>query len=128
MGTGSHEGVPGESVGVVDLVQKPAGVVQTQEGGGSGEGKEATCGEGVLDEAGSDHLGVDLEELHGVSAFLEIEFEDGEGNGGLDRSCYVTSATFEGLEDWSFDQAHSNRARLSPMDSVRRPFKLQRDI
>lgn len=77
----AHESVPGEAIGVVNLEEKTARVVEIEEWSGRGEGKEAACGEGVVEEASREHLGVDLREKLGGVAAMEKGFEDGEVDG-----------------------------------------------
>lgn len=63
------------------------GVGEGDEGGVGGEREEAARREGVVEEAGDGHLGLDLKEGVEVAALVEMGFENGEVDGG-----------FEGLE------------------------------
>lgn len=70
---GTHDGVPNEGVGVVEVVEYSEGVMKRDEIGVSGgEVDEPACGVGVSDEAGEDHLRHYLIELLQPLATLQL--------------------------------------------------------
>lgn len=69
---GTHESVPNEGVGVVEVVEYSEGVMERNEIGVSGEVDEPACGVGVCDEASEDHLRHNLLELPQPLASLQL--------------------------------------------------------
>lgn len=60
---GTHDGVPSEGVGVVEVVEYSEGMMEGNESGVSGEVDDPACSIGVCDEACEDHLRQNLVEL-----------------------------------------------------------------
>lgn len=106
MHVGSNDGIEDEPVRVLDLMEDVEGVIEVEEGGGGGEGEEATRGEGVVDEAGNGHLGVDLEEVLGIAASSEVSFEDGEGDGGVEGRVSTNGGCESGGEEGGSRKVH----------------------
>lgn len=66
----SYDGITSKNGGVGDLAQHKTGVIETPRVLKSAEGDDLAGGEGVEEETGSEHLGVDLLELGHVGAFF----------------------------------------------------------